>query len=88
MAGSCSVSLGLWPGICVGGERPTVVGAQCMGEPSQAWRRSVREPESLGAGTGRGQALHGGSPRPRACASSRAPGFLPQSQGLWGEHSS
>lgn len=86
MAGSCYVSLGLWPGIWVGGERPTVVGAQCTGEPSQAWRRSVRESESLGAGTGRGQALHGGSPRPRA--SSRAPGSLPQPQGLWGEHSS
>ena len=32
MAGSCYVSLGLWPGIQVGGERPTLVGAQCLGE--------------------------------------------------------
>ena len=32
MAGSCYVSLGLWSGIQVGGERPTLVGAQCLGE--------------------------------------------------------
>lgn len=32
MAGSCYVSLGLWPGIQGGGERPTLVGAQCLGE--------------------------------------------------------
>lgn len=94
MAGSCYVSLGLWPGIWVGGERPTVVGAQCMGEPSQAWRRSVREPESLGAGTGRGQALHGGSPAPMPvlpqghlafCPSPRACGesTLPNTTLVW-----
>lgn len=67
MAGSCYVSLGLWPGIQVGGERHNAWG-------SQAWRRSVRESEGLGAGTGRGQALHRSSPFP--CA----PCFL---KGTW-----